>query len=138
LIFYARSVAALTILLASPLYSQETEETLDDARDFDLPASEISDLVGDGGFDLTDTGFEGNPLKRFAEKWPKDLVIAPIPGYSPWLLPTARLESDARRRLFSEFQERGFRIATLNTRRVRHGLRKWQLCLWRWSLSASS
>jgi hypothetical protein len=83
LIFYARSVAALTILLASPLYSQETEETLDDARDFDLPASEISDLVGDGGFDLTDTGFEGNPLKRFAEKWPKDLVIAPIPGYSP-------------------------------------------------------
>ncbi len=42
-------------------------------------------MVGDGGLDLGDADFKGNPLERFAEKWPKDLVIAPIPGNSPQL-----------------------------------------------------
>ena len=51
--------------------------------DFDLPASEMGDSIADGGLELTDVDFEGNPLKRFAEKWPDDLVIAPIPGRSP-------------------------------------------------------
>jgi hypothetical protein len=79
------SVAAVAILLANPLYSQETEEALDDARDFDLPASEMADMVGDGGLDLGDVDFKGSPLKRFAGKWPEDLVVAPIPGRSPQL-----------------------------------------------------
>ena len=51
--------------------------------DFDLPASEMGDSIADGGLELTDVDFEGNPLRRFAEKWPDDLVIAPIPGRSP-------------------------------------------------------
>lgn len=42
-------------------------------------------MLGDGGLDLSDADFEGNPLKRLAKKWPRDLVIAPIPGYSPQL-----------------------------------------------------
>jgi hypothetical protein len=52
-------------------------------RDFDLPASAMGDTIADGGLELTDVDFEGNPLKRFAEKWPDDLVIAPVPGRSP-------------------------------------------------------
>ncbi|MDH3849106.1 MAG: BamA/TamA family outer membrane protein [Gammaproteobacteria bacterium] len=52
-------------------------------RDFDLPAAEMGDTIADGGLELTDVDFEGSPLKRFAEKWPDDLVIAPIPGRSP-------------------------------------------------------
>ena len=61
-------------------HGQSEDEGILDERDFDLPASEASDLIADGGLDLGDVDFEGNPLKRFAEKWPEDLVIAPIPG----------------------------------------------------------
>lgn len=75
----------LASLLGSNAIAQETDETLDDARDFDLPASEMANMVGDGGLDLGDVDFEGNPLKRFAKKWPEDLVVAPIPGRSPQL-----------------------------------------------------
>jgi outer membrane protein assembly factor BamA len=54
-----------------------------EGRDFDLPASEMANTLADGGLDLEDMDFEGNPLSRFAEKWPDDLVIAPLPGRSP-------------------------------------------------------
>lgn len=80
--------AALAVLAASlPMTTnaQQPEDAAEELRDFDLPASEVSDLVGDGGFDLGDVDFDGSPLKRFAEKWPQDLVIAPIPGRSPQL-----------------------------------------------------
>jgi hypothetical protein len=62
----------------------ENEDVLDEI-DFDLPASEASDLVADGGLDFGDVDFKGNPLKRLADKWPEDLVLAPIPGRSPQL-----------------------------------------------------
>ena len=52
-------------------------------RDFELPASEMGDSIADGGLELTDVDFEGSSLSRFAEKWPDDLVIAPVPGRSP-------------------------------------------------------
>ena len=51
--------------------------------DADWPAAEIGSTVGDGGVEFSDSDFEGNALSRFAEKWPDDLVIAPIPGRSP-------------------------------------------------------
>lgn len=66
-------------------HGQSEDEGVPDERDFDLPASEASELVADGGLELGDVDFEGNPLRRFAEKWPEDLVIAPIPGRSPQL-----------------------------------------------------
>ncbi|MCH8060421.1 MAG: hypothetical protein IIA11_08180 [Proteobacteria bacterium] len=39
------------------------------------------------GIDLEigDVDFAGNPLKRLPANWPEDLVIAPIPSYSPQL-----------------------------------------------------
>ena len=79
------TLATLAFLLVSAAQAQDVEETAEDMRDFDLPASEMSDMVGDGGLDLGDVDFEGSPLKRFAEKWPEDLVVAPIPGRSPQL-----------------------------------------------------
>jgi outer membrane protein assembly factor BamA len=54
-----------------------------EGRDFDLPASEMGNTLADGGLELDDVDFEGRTLKRFAEKWPDDLVIAPVPGRSP-------------------------------------------------------
>ena len=52
-------------------------------RDFDVPGGDMTDSFSDGGLELSDADFEGNPLKRFAERWPDDLVVAPIPGRSP-------------------------------------------------------
>jgi len=63
------------LVLAQPVRAQET--------DFELPAGELSGTITDGGFDLTGADGAGNFLQRFAEKWPDDLVIAPVPGYSP-------------------------------------------------------
>jgi hypothetical protein len=79
------SVAALTLLLSPGLFAQESMVIAEDGRDFDLPGSEAAEMIGDGGLDLGDVDFEGSPLKRFAEKWPEDLVVAPIPGRSPQL-----------------------------------------------------
>jgi outer membrane protein assembly factor BamA len=55
----------------------------DAGADFEVPATDLGDTIGDGGFALADSDFEGGWLSRFAEKWPDDLVIAPVPGRSP-------------------------------------------------------
>ena len=78
-------LVASTSLLSADVLGQESEELVDDNRDFDLPASEMADLVGDGGLNFGDVDFEGNASKSFASKWPEDLVVAPIPGRSPQL-----------------------------------------------------
>ena len=62
-------------VIAGPAHGQD--------RGFELPASEMGDSIADGGLELTDVDFEGSSLKRFVEKWPDDLVIAPVPGRSP-------------------------------------------------------
>lgn len=79
------SITVLAIFLCSGASAQSANSPEGPARDFDLPAAELTDMVGDGGLDLGDESYEGTSLQRFADKWPKDLVIAPIPGYSPQL-----------------------------------------------------
>ena len=68
-------------LLANVSAIAEIDDTAKAERDFDLPGSEASLL--ENSLTLDDVDFLGSPMKRFAEKWPEDLVIAPIPGYSP-------------------------------------------------------
>jgi len=81
-----RILLVVAALLAFSISSaQDPDVTGEPERDFDLPAAEVADLVADGGLDLGDVDFEGNPMRGFAERWPKDLVVAPIPGYSPQL-----------------------------------------------------
>ncbi len=65
--------------------AQTAANETDPDRNFELPGAEVAGLGGAGGFDLTDAGFVGNPLQQLAERWPEDLVIAPIPGRSPQL-----------------------------------------------------
>ena len=52
-------------------------------RDFDLPGAEMDSTLASSGLDLDDVEREGGLLQRFADKWPEDLVIAPVPGRSP-------------------------------------------------------
>jgi outer membrane protein assembly factor BamA len=70
-------LAVCLALSPAPSVAQEA------GHDFELPATDLGNTIGDGGFALADSDFEGNWLSRFAEKWPDDLVIAPVPGRSP-------------------------------------------------------
>lgn len=70
------------MFLLSPAFAQDEEEP-----ELELDLLEYEDSLGRGAeiLDLEDVEFAGNPLKRFAANWPEDLVIAPVPGYSPQL-----------------------------------------------------
>ena len=71
------------VLLANAPAIAAAEESADDGRDFDLPGSEIDML--ENILNLDDVDFVGSPLKKLAANWPEDLVIAPVPAYSPQL-----------------------------------------------------
>lgn len=75
----------LLALLCSNADAQQAEEAKVELRKFDAPVAVIPDAVGTGGFDIGDVDADGGALQRLAEKWPADLVVAPIPGRSPQL-----------------------------------------------------
>ncbi len=84
---FQHSFPGLLLLLAGllfvpPVWAQDgsdldLEETGLPGYDSVAPGSEI--------LDLDDVEITGNPLKRVFTKWPDDLVVAPVPGYSPQL-----------------------------------------------------
>ena len=78
-------LAASALSLGNDVFGQEAEEEPLDEPDYDQPASEFGDFIGDGGLDFGDANYVGRPTKRFGKNWPEDLVIAPIPGRSPQL-----------------------------------------------------
>ncbi len=75
----AIAIAACGVSTAA--FAQSTSS----GTDFDLPGADVGNLVGDGGFELNGVDFAGNPAKGAFSWWPEDLVLAPIPGYSPQL-----------------------------------------------------
>jgi hypothetical protein len=81
--FMTRSVLLVAVMLLAPpgAFGQEG----DDDRDFDLPAADAGVMSRGGGVELDDIDFVGNPAGRLFSWWPQDLVLAPIPGYSPQL-----------------------------------------------------
>lgn len=62
---------------------QEDAATTDEQRD--MPGTGIDAEVTGTDLDLADVNQMGNPLQGLMENWPEDLVIAPVPGYSPQL-----------------------------------------------------
>ena len=85
-------VALVAVFIAAPAWAQTEAEDVDAERDFELPGAEVAALMEDGGLELNDVDFVGNPVKNWFEKWPEDLVVAPIPGRSPqmgWTLTLA-------------------------------------------------
>ena len=71
------------LFLLSPAFGEDKEGQ--ELEEFDL--IEDGDSLGRGAeiLDLDDAEFTGNPLKSLVANWPEDLVIAPVPGYSPQL-----------------------------------------------------
>ncbi len=83
--YYSGLIVITAVFVGAPGFAEVEDEEIDRQRDFELPGADVAGLEGDGGIDLADADFVGNPINRWAEKWPADLVIAPIPGRSPQL-----------------------------------------------------
>ena len=83
--FRIHLIAIAAIFFGVQSFAQVEDDDTDEQRDFELPGAEVAGLDGDGGLELADVDFIGNPAKNWFEKWPDDLVIAPIPGRSPQL-----------------------------------------------------
>jgi outer membrane protein assembly factor BamA len=67
----------------APVSAETDEYSVDASDDFELAADELADAIADGGFELDNAEFAGNPMQRIFKSWPEDLVVAPIPGRSP-------------------------------------------------------
>ncbi len=78
-------LAATALFISAPGFAQAEDDELDPPRNFELPGDEVAGLEGAGDFDLADANVVGNPSKKLVKNWPEDLVIAPIPGFSPQL-----------------------------------------------------
>jgi hypothetical protein len=74
---------ALLADLAVFAESEVADEAVNEERDFDLPMVG-TEAMGDS-LNLTDVEVLGGPLKKLGTKWPEDLIIAPLPAYSPQL-----------------------------------------------------
>ena len=72
----------LTLLAGSSVFAEPETIDLPD-YDFDVPGAEAT--LGSGVFHLDDANTALNPFQKLAQKWPEDLVIAPIPAYSAQL-----------------------------------------------------
>jgi hypothetical protein len=72
---FSTATCLLFLLVAQPAFADQS------GRDFDLPTPDVMHMPDDGDLYMGDV--DAGPLKRFAEKWPDDLVIAPVPGRSP-------------------------------------------------------
>ena len=79
-------IALFTLPAAHAQSKDDVDEDLDELRnDFDLMRHESLLVPGLESLGVEDVQMEEGWLKKFASKWPKDLVIAPVPGYSPQL-----------------------------------------------------
>ena len=82
-------VFLLTFLLPLPQAQAQKEVVVDDISDVRLRFENMrneSFLDNNlGGLGLEGLQFSDNPITKKVKKWPEDLVIAPVPGYSPQL-----------------------------------------------------
>jgi hypothetical protein len=72
-----------SLLLLAPAWAEE--EPARELEEFELPEYEQSLGPIGGVLDLDDTDVAGNPMQKLFKGWPDDLVVAPVPGYSPQL-----------------------------------------------------
>jgi hypothetical protein len=73
----------MLLLLVSNLAVAEMAADEARERDFDVQGTDASSVSSLLQFDDANTAL--NPFQKLAKSWPEDLVIAPIPAYSPQL-----------------------------------------------------
>ena len=69
---------ALLLVFAEGLAQDESDD-----ESLDVPVSEIEEMGAVVDLGVDDAAMAGNPMKGLFANWPPDLVVAPIPGYSP-------------------------------------------------------
>lgn len=83
------SLLCVTFFVLPAAHAQskdDVDDNLDELRnDFELMRHDSLLVPGLESLGVEDVRMEEGWLKKFASKWPKDLVIAPVPGYSPQL-----------------------------------------------------
>ena len=79
-----RTFVLAGLLVGSAIADSRSSDEEPD-REFELAGYDTSLAGGSGDLDLEDASFLGNPFRAIVRKWPEDLVIAPVPGYSPQL-----------------------------------------------------
>jgi hypothetical protein len=79
----------LTILLIPPQAQAQKEKASDEISDLRLSFDRMHrETVLDSSlanFGLEGLQFSDNPITEKVKRWPEDLVVAPVPGYSPQL-----------------------------------------------------
>jgi hypothetical protein len=65
--------------------AQDTADENNENHQLELAGFKNTFSGGTTDIDVDAVSVTGNPLKRLAGNWPDDLVIAPVPGYSPQL-----------------------------------------------------
>lgn len=75
----------MVALLASGLAYAQSGDAVDREQALELPGAEMDTSAAGEALDLMDVELAGNPLQSLVNGWPEDLVIAPVPGYSPQL-----------------------------------------------------
>ena len=74
----------IRVLLLALLLACANGLAQDDVDDQDeIPVAETEDMGSVVDLGLDDAAMAGNPLKSLFGNWPPDLVVAPVPGYSP-------------------------------------------------------
>lgn len=73
---------ALLLLVSNPAVA-ETGADEASTRDFDIQGADAASVSGLLHLDDANTAL--NPFQKLSKSWPEDLVIAPIPAYSPQL-----------------------------------------------------
>ena len=69
------------VLLLAAVDGRAQDE--DDDELLDIPVSEMEELGTVVDFGVDDAAIAGNPMSGLFANWPPDLVVAPVPGYSP-------------------------------------------------------
>ncbi len=80
-----RVIVVAALFAIGHAFAETADDEIDSDRDIELPGADVAGLEGGSGIDFEDVELVGNPLKRLANGWPENLVIAPIPGRSPQL-----------------------------------------------------
>ena len=68
----------LLLIVADGFAQQETEDDT-----LDIPHADGEELGSVIDLGVDDAAIAGNPMKSMFANWPPDLVVAPVPGYSP-------------------------------------------------------
>ncbi|MGI9220478.1 MAG: BamA/TamA family outer membrane protein [Woeseiaceae bacterium] len=83
------SLLFVTLFVSPVVHAQTKEDVRDEIdelrNDFELMRHDSLLVPGLESLGVENVQMEDGWLKKFASKWPKDLVIAPVPGYSPQL-----------------------------------------------------